>query len=158
MRLSGCYLIFCSSILCFSYMPIFWLQVYHAKFFNICKKRKAVKEAFDFIRLIPNPMLSTFNMLMSVCASSQDSEGKYPDYPLKCSFFVIFSVHGICIVYSGAFQVLQLLKDARLEPDCKLYTTLILTCAKSGKVDLMFEVQYLSSTHHSMILLNVIFL
>ncbi|KHN11783.1 pentatricopeptide repeat-containing protein MRL1, chloroplastic-like isoform X2 [Glycine soja] len=89
-------------------------KVYHAKFFNICKKRKAVKEAFDFIRLIPNPMLSTFNMLMSVCASSQDSE--------------------------GAFQVLQLLKDARLEPDCKLYTTLILTCAKSGKVDLMFEV------------------
>lgn len=79
-------------------------------------------------------------------------------YPLKCSFFVIFSVRDICIVYSGAFQVLQLLKDARLEPDCKLYTTLILTCAKSGKVDLMFEVQYLSSTHHSMILLNVIYL
>ncbi|TKY67647.1 Pentatricopeptide repeat-containing protein MRL1 [Spatholobus suberectus] len=89
-------------------------KVYHAKFFNICKKRKAVKEAFDYIRLIPNPTLSTFNMLMSVCASSQDSE--------------------------RAFQVLQLLKDARLEPDCKLYTTLILTCAKSGKVDLMFEV------------------
>ncbi|CAJ1933699.1 unnamed protein product [Sphenostylis stenocarpa] len=89
-------------------------HVYHAKFFNTCKKRKAVKEAFDYIRLIPNPTLSTFNMLMSVCASSQDSE--------------------------RAFQVLQLLKDAQLEPDCKLYTTLILTCAKSGKVDLMFEV------------------
>lgn len=89
-------------------------KVYHAKFFNICKKRKAVKEAFDYTRLIPNPTLSTFNMLMSVCARSQDSE--------------------------RAFQVLQLLKDARLEPDCKLYTTLILTCAKSGKVDLMFEV------------------
>ncbi|RDX65611.1 Pentatricopeptide repeat-containing protein MRL1, chloroplastic, partial [Mucuna pruriens] len=89
-------------------------KVYHAKFFNICKKRKAVEEAFDYIRLIPNPTLSTFNMLMSVCASSKDSE--------------------------RSFQVLQLLKDARLEPDCKLYTTLILTCAKSGKVDLMFEV------------------
>ncbi|XP_027355994.1 pentatricopeptide repeat-containing protein MRL1, chloroplastic isoform X2 [Abrus precatorius] len=89
-------------------------KVYHVKFFNICKKRKAVKEAFDYIRLISNPTLSTFNMLMSVCARSQDSE--------------------------RAFQVLQLLKDARLEPDCKLYTTLISTCAKSGKVDLMFEV------------------
>ncbi|XP_014493883.1 pentatricopeptide repeat-containing protein MRL1, chloroplastic [Vigna radiata var. radiata] len=89
-------------------------KVYHAKFFNTCKKRKAVKEAFDFIKLIPNPTLSTFNMLMSVCASSQDSE--------------------------RAFHVLQLLKNAQLEPDCKLYTTLILTCAKSGKVDLMFEV------------------
>ncbi|KAK7264209.1 hypothetical protein RJT34_31814 [Clitoria ternatea] len=89
-------------------------KVYHAKFFNTCKKRKAVKEAFDYIRLIPNPTLSTFNMLMTVCANSQDSE--------------------------GAFQVLQLLKGARLEPDCKLYTTLISTCAKSGKVDLMFEV------------------
>ncbi|XP_061342102.1 pentatricopeptide repeat-containing protein MRL1, chloroplastic [Gastrolobium bilobum] len=89
-------------------------KVYHAKFFDICKRQKAVKEAFDYIRLISNPTLSTFNMLMSVCTSSQDSE--------------------------GAFQVLQLLKEARLEPDCKLYTTLISTCAKSGKVDLMFEV------------------
>ncbi|KAI5388331.1 hypothetical protein KIW84_074136 [Lathyrus oleraceus] len=89
-------------------------KVYHAKFFNICKKQKAVKEAFDYVRLIPNPMPSTFNMLMSVCASSQDSE--------------------------GAFQVMQLLKDARLDPDCKLYTNLISTCGKSGKVDLMFEV------------------
>ncbi|KAJ1393768.1 Tetratricopeptide-like helical domain superfamily, partial [Sesbania bispinosa] len=88
--------------------------VYHAKFFNICKKQKAVKEAFDYINLIPNPTLSTFNMLMSVCTSSQDSE--------------------------GAFQVMQLLKNAGLEPDCKLYTTLISTCAKSGKVDRMFEV------------------
>ncbi|XP_058730147.1 pentatricopeptide repeat-containing protein MRL1, chloroplastic-like [Vicia villosa] len=89
-------------------------KVYHAKFFKICKKQKAVKEAFDYVRLIPNPTLSTFNMLMSVCGSSQDSE--------------------------GAFQIMQLLKDAQLDPDCKLYTNLISTCAKSGKVDLMFEV------------------
>ncbi|CAI8616851.1 unnamed protein product [Vicia faba] len=89
-------------------------KVYHAKFFNSCKKQRAVKEAFDYVRLIPNPMLSTFNMLMSVCGSSQDSE--------------------------GAFHVMQLLKDARLDPDCKLYTNLISTCAKSGKIDLMFEV------------------
>ncbi|KAK1305429.1 Pentatricopeptide repeat-containing protein [Acorus calamus] len=40
----------------------------------------------------------------------------------------------------GAQQVLQLVKDAGLKPDCKLYTTLISTCAKSGEVDAMFEV------------------
>jgi len=66
-------------------------------------------------------------------------------YPPKGSFFSTFPVHDICVVRSGAFQVIQLLKDARLDPDCKLYTTLISTCGKSGKVDLMFEVQCLSS-------------
>lgn len=50
-------------------------QVYHAGFFKACKTQKAVKEAFCFTKLIPNPTLSTFNMLMSVCASSQDLEG-----------------------------------------------------------------------------------
>jgi len=33
-----------------------------------------------------------------------------------------------------------LVKEAGLKPDCKLYTTLISTCGKSGKVDAMFEV------------------
>ncbi|XP_018841411.1 pentatricopeptide repeat-containing protein MRL1, chloroplastic isoform X2 [Juglans regia] len=89
-------------------------KVYHAKFFEKCKSQKAVNEAFRYTKLIPNPTLSTFNMLMSVCGSSQDSE--------------------------GAFQVLRLVQEARFKVDCKLYTTLISTCAKSGKVDLMFEV------------------
>ncbi|OMO92877.1 hypothetical protein COLO4_17237 [Corchorus olitorius] len=89
-------------------------KVYHAKFFKICNKKKAVQEAFRFTKLIPNPTLSTFNMLMSVCASSQDSE--------------------------GAFEVLRLVQEAGFKADCKLYTTLISTCAKSGKVDTMFEV------------------
>ncbi|XVF45446.1 hypothetical protein PTKIN_Ptkin02bG0207000 [Pterospermum kingtungense] len=89
-------------------------KVYHAKFFKICNRKKAVKEAFCFTKLIQNPTLSTFNMLMSVCASSKDSE--------------------------GAFEVLQLVKEAGFKADCKLYTTLISTCAKSGKVDTMFEV------------------
>ncbi|KAL5561118.1 hypothetical protein UlMin_030865 [Ulmus minor] len=91
-------------------------KVYHAKFFKICKIQKAVNEAFRYIKLIPNPTLSTYNMLMSVCASSQDSD--------------------------GAFQVLQLVQEAGLKADCKLYTTLISTCAKSGKVDLMFKVYH----------------
>ncbi|XP_068640570.1 pentatricopeptide repeat-containing protein MRL1, chloroplastic isoform X2 [Aristolochia californica] len=89
-------------------------KVYHARFFNTCKSKKAVKEAFRFAKLIKNPTLSTFNMLLSVCAISQDFE--------------------------GAFQVFMLVKEAGLKPDCKLYTTLISTCAKSGKVDAMFEV------------------
>ncbi|KAK6136673.1 hypothetical protein DH2020_029580 [Rehmannia glutinosa] len=89
-------------------------KVYHARFFDVCKSQKAVKEAFRFTRLISNPTLSTFNMLMSVCASSQDSE--------------------------GAFQVFQYVQEAGLKADCKLYTTLISTCAKSGKVDTMFKV------------------
>ncbi|KAF3434611.1 hypothetical protein FNV43_RR21696 [Rhamnella rubrinervis] len=89
-------------------------KVYHAKFFKICKSQKAVNEAFRYIKLITNPTLSAYNMLMSVCASSQDSE--------------------------GAFQALQLAQEGGLKADCKLYTTLISTCAKSGKVDAMFEV------------------
>lgn len=89
-------------------------KVYHAGFFKVCKCQKAVNEAFCFTKLIPNPTLSTFNMLMSVCASSQDSE--------------------------GAFEVLQLVQEARLKADCKLYTTLISTCARAGKVDAMFKV------------------
>ncbi|KAI3844860.1 hypothetical protein MKW92_048540 [Papaver armeniacum] len=89
-------------------------KVYHARFFSCCKTQKAVKEAFRFTNLIQNPTISTFNMLMSVCASAQNSE--------------------------GAFQVLRLVKEAGMKADCKLYTTLISTCGKSGKVDAMFEV------------------
>ncbi|KAK9677765.1 hypothetical protein RND81_11G165200 [Saponaria officinalis] len=89
-------------------------KIYHAKFFNLCRGQKAVKEAFSFAKLIPNPTLSTFNMLMSVCSAAQDSE--------------------------GAFNVMRLVREAGLKADYKLYTTLISTCAKSGKVDKMFEV------------------
>lgn len=44
------------------------------------------------------------------------------------------------MVFIGAFQVLHLVREAGLKADCKLYTTLISTCAKCGKVDAMFEV------------------
>ncbi|KAK3157378.1 hypothetical protein QOZ80_2AG0120780 [Eleusine coracana subsp. coracana] len=89
-------------------------KIHHASFFSMCKKRRAVSEALCFCRLINSPKISTFNMLLSVCAHSQD--------------------------FDGALQVMVLLKDAGLTPDCKLYTTLISTCAKCGKVDAMFEV------------------
>ncbi|XP_066386259.1 LOW QUALITY PROTEIN: pentatricopeptide repeat-containing protein MRL1, chloroplastic-like [Miscanthus floridulus] len=89
-------------------------KIHHASFFSMCKKERAVLEALRFCRLIGNPKISTFNMLLSVCASSLD--------------------------FDGALQVMELLKEAGLKPDCKLYTTLISTCAKCGKVDAMFEV------------------
>ncbi|KAE8798195.1 pentatricopeptide repeat-containing protein MRL1, chloroplastic [Hordeum vulgare] len=89
-------------------------KLHHASFLSACKKQRAVMEAVRFCRLIENPKMSTFNMLLSVCANSKDFE--------------------------GALQVMVLLKEAGLKPDCKLYTTLISTCAKCGKVDAMFEV------------------
>lgn len=89
-------------------------KIHHASFLNACKKQRAVPEAVRFCKLINNPKMSTFNMLLSVCANSQD--------------------------FDGALQVMVLLKEAGLKPDCKLYTTLISTCAKCGKVDAMFEV------------------
>ncbi|VAH03502.1 unnamed protein product [Triticum turgidum subsp. durum] len=88
-------------------------KIHHASFLSACKKQRAVMEAVRFCRLIENPKMSTFNMLLSVCANSKDFE--------------------------GALQVMVLLKEAGLKPDCKLYTTLISTCAKCGKVDAMFE-------------------
>uniref|UniRef100_A0A452Y7J5 PROP1-like PPR domain-containing protein n=1 Tax=Aegilops tauschii subsp. strangulata TaxID=200361 RepID=A0A452Y7J5_AEGTS len=89
-------------------------KIHHASFLSACKKQRAVMEAVRFCRLIENPKMSTFNMLLSVCANSKDFE--------------------------GALLVMVLLKEAGLKPDCKLYTTLISTCAKCGKVDAMFEV------------------
>ena len=56
----------------------------------------------------------------------------------------MLQVHDVFLFHLGAFQVLQLVQDAGLKVDCKLYTTLVSTCAKSGKVDAMFEVWYLS--------------
>ncbi|PKU80788.1 pentatricopeptide repeat-containing protein MRL1, chloroplastic [Dendrobium catenatum] len=89
-------------------------KVHHTRFLYACKTQKKVKEAFRFCKLINKPTLSTFNMLLSVCANSQD--------------------------FDGAFEVMLLIKEAKLKPDCKLYTTLISSCGKCGKVDAMFEV------------------
>ncbi|KAF3327099.1 pentatricopeptide repeat-containing protein MRL1 [Carex littledalei] len=89
-------------------------KIHHASFFNACKSRKAAEVAIRFGKLIRYPRMSTFNMLLSVCASSED--------------------------FDGAYQVMLMLKEAGLQPDCKLYTTLISVFAKSGKVDAMFEV------------------
>ncbi|CAH9125091.1 unnamed protein product [Cuscuta epithymum] len=99
-------------------------KVYHAGFFQACRNEKAVSEAFRFTKLIHNPTLSTFNLLLSVCASCQDLEA------------YLWAVRD----FLGAFRVLQLVKEAGLNADCKLYTTLISTCAKIGKINTMFEV------------------
>lgn len=71
-----------------SSLILYFFQVYHARFFKACRSKKAVKEAFCFTELIKKPALSTFNMLLSVCASSQDSEGNFIDHLLSCLGFV----------------------------------------------------------------------
>jgi len=83
-------------------------------------------------------------MLLSVCANSQDFEGTSQEFGIwEQMWFMVYSWTEkflICIVCLGAFQAMLLVKEAGLKPDCKLYTTLISTCGKSGKVDAMFEV------------------
>ena len=51
------------------------LQVYHAKFLEICRGKKVVQESFRLVKLIENPMLSTFNILLVVCINTKDVEG-----------------------------------------------------------------------------------
>lgn len=113
----------------------------------MCKKQRAVLEALRFCRLIGNPKISTFNMLLSVCASSLDFDGNCSN--LEVLAFLVrcarvgteaWNMTKYFYLYIGALQVMELLKEAGLKPDCKLYTTLISTCAKCGKVDAMFEV------------------
>ncbi|KAJ7549606.1 hypothetical protein O6H91_07G059700 [Diphasiastrum complanatum] len=89
-------------------------KIYHTRFYQVCKDKKAVKEAFRFTKLVKSPTLSTFNMLLSVCANAADVK--------------------------GAFHVLSAVQKAGLKADCALYTNLISTCAKAGKVDLVFKV------------------
>eukprot|EP00250_Pteridium_aquilinum_P009708 c18875_g1_i1 orf=314-2758(-) len=89
-------------------------KIKHSKFYNACKKHKAVKEAFRFTQLIERPSLSNFNQLLSVCALAKDLQ--------------------------GAFEVLDYVKRAGLKADCMLYTTLISACAKAGNVESIFQV------------------
>jgi len=56
----------------------------------MCKKQRAVLEALRFCRLIGNPKISTFNMLLSVCASSLDFDGNFSNlevlaFLVKCA-------------------------------------------------------------------------
>lgn len=57
-------------------------------------------------------------------------------FPFKNIFCAL-----IVVVHVGAFEVWHLVQKAGYKADCRLYTTLISTCAKSGKVDTMFEVR-----------------
>ncbi|OEL25926.1 Pentatricopeptide repeat-containing protein MRL1, chloroplastic [Dichanthelium oligosanthes] len=58
-----------------------------------------------------------------------------------CQLFQYVTMEYVLVfTFTGALQVMEVLKEAGLKPDCKLYTTLISTCAKCGKVDAMFEV------------------
>ncbi|XP_024542518.1 pentatricopeptide repeat-containing protein MRL1, chloroplastic [Selaginella moellendorffii] len=89
-------------------------KVYHARFYQECKRQLAVEEAFRYTGLIKSPTLSTYNMLLSVCCNARDTNGAF-----------------------GAFAAL---KRAGFKPDCMIYTTLISTCSKALKTDLVFQV------------------
>lgn len=52
----------------------------------------------------------------------------------------VHSFEYLVVTYVGARGVLHLVQENGMMADCKLYTTLISSCAKSGKVDAMFEV------------------
>lgn len=89
-------------------------EIRHARFYNACKKHRAVKEAFRFTQLIKRPSLSNFNQLLSVCALAKDLQ--------------------------GAFEVLNNVEKAGLKADCMIYTTLISACAKAGNIESIFQV------------------
>lgn len=94
-------------------------KIYHARFFDECKKYGAVYQAFRFFNLISScrsPSLRTYSQLLSVCSHCSDSE--------------------------GAFKVFQMAKNDGLEPDCVLYTGLISACCKANKLDVAFKIFY----------------
>ncbi|KAH7294218.1 hypothetical protein KP509_28G061200 [Ceratopteris richardii] len=91
-------------------------KIRHKKFYDVCKKHKAVNEAFRFTKLIKKPTLTDLSQLLSVCAHANDLD--------------------------GAFEVLKLVKEEGLNADCVLYTTLISACAKAGRVENMFQVYH----------------
>ncbi|KAL2632785.1 hypothetical protein R1flu_004264 [Riccia fluitans] len=89
-------------------------KIHHSKFFKACQAKKAVKEAFRFMRLIGKPTLSTYNMLISVCREARDVD--------------------------GGLRALSAAKKSGHKPDTILYTSLVSTCAKAGKLDIAFKV------------------
>ncbi|KAK1273170.1 Pentatricopeptide repeat-containing protein [Acorus gramineus] len=102
-------------------------KVYHTRFFKMCQSHKAIKEAFRFFKLIKKPTMKLTITFFALLNHDRDVNN--------------YLAHKLVLFEDlGAQQVLQLVKDAGLKPDCKLYTTLISTCAKSGEVDAMFEV------------------
>lgn len=54
----------------------FVVQVNPHEFYSACKRRRALKEAFRFSRLVGRKSLRNYNMLLSVCAQAQDASGK----------------------------------------------------------------------------------
>ncbi|PNX78469.1 hypothetical protein L195_g034447, partial [Trifolium pratense] len=90
-------------------------KVYHAKFFNICKKQKAVKEAFDYVRLIPNPTLSTFSAKMLICM-------------LRAGQVAI------------AFGAYGIMRSKNVKADRVVFNALIAACAQSGAMARAFDV------------------
>lgn len=91
------------------------MKVNHSKFYEACKARGSVEDAFAFAKLMREfSTLQHYTMLLSVCCHAKDID--------------------------GALRVLALLESRGLKADCMFYTSLISACAKAGKVDLLFQI------------------
>lgn len=54
------------------------LQVNHFRFYEACKRKRAVKEAFTFLKLLRSEStLRNYTMLLSVCCHAQDIDGEH---------------------------------------------------------------------------------
>ncbi|CAK7350817.1 unnamed protein product [Dovyalis caffra] len=119
-------------------------KVYHAKFF------KPIKEAFHFCKLVQIPSLSTFNMLISMCASSQDSEGQVAKAFGSNGIMSSKNVKPDRVVFNGviaacgqsgalycAFGVsAEMMAEAQpIDPDHITVGALLKACANAGQVD-----------------------
>lgn len=83
---------------------------------QLCADRRALPEAFRFVRLVQPPDLRVFNMLLSTCAHAGDAD--------------------------AAFRAFRDLGAAGIRPDCVAYTTLVSACAKAGEVERAIEVYH----------------
>ncbi|CAN4112509.1 unnamed protein product [Withania somnifera] len=120
-------------------------KVYHAGFFQVCKSQKAVKEAFRFTKLIPNPTLSTFNMLLYVCASS----GMWSVFHEMVNAGVEPNANTYGALIDGcakagqvakAFGAYGIMRSKNVKPDRVVFNALITACGQSGAVDRAFDV------------------
>lgn len=148
---------------------IFWCYVYRFIMLNSLisvedkrplKKLSVLQSWFQTLLLVLSICLCLFVLLLKIQRVSWSLHG----YMFRFILFYVWSTLSlfnskyilmisvfvwnmycdlIMTMHVGAFDAWNLVQKAGFKADCKLYTTLISTCAKSGKVDTMFEVRLL---------------
>ncbi|KAI4299902.1 hypothetical protein L6164_033323 [Bauhinia variegata] len=142
-------------------------KVYDAKFFIVCKRQKAVREAFDYTKLIPNPKLRSFQVLhlvqeaglkpdcklyttlISTCAKSVKVDQIFEVYHKMVNSGVEPNVHTYGALIEGcaragqvakSFGAYGIMRSKKVKPDCVVFNAIIAACAQSGAVDRAFDV------------------